>query len=400
MLMGGRMELARYVVDAVVLEGRGVREVARAHGVSKSWVSVQLARYRTGGYEALGPKSRRAHTRPNRTAAELEDEIVRVRKQLESSGFDAGARTIAWHLSKDGCDVPSVSTIWRVLSRRGFIEPAPQKRPHASLIRFEAALPNECWQADVTHWRLPDGREVEILDFIDDYSRLVLGATVHRVVKVTDVVATFDKCADIWGYPASVLTDNGAVFSGGPRGGTTAFASKLSELGIIYKHSRPYHPQTCGKIERFHQTLKRYLAKQRRARSVTELQRQIDDFLSAYNCERPHRARGFVTPKVAFESLDRARPGSPVSRTHFRVRTDKVDSCGKVTLRHDSKLFHIGIGRRWRGTSIRLYVADLDVRIVTFDGRLLRHLTLDPTRTYQPTGLPRNKVREGSDVPG
>ena len=344
------MALARYVVDAVVLEGRGVREVARAHGVSKTWVSVQLARYREGGYEALAPRSRRPHHRPNRTPLELEDEIVRLRKQLVDAGLDAGARTIHWHLSKLRSDCPSVSTIWRVLSRRGFVTPEPKKRPDASLIRFEAALPNECWQADVTHWALRGGRDVEILDFIDDHSRLIIGARVFSITKVPDVVDTFEEAAERWGYPASVLTDNGAIFNGGPRKGTTAFEALLKELGITTKHSRPYHPQTCGKIERFHQTLKRFLAKQRKARSVPELQRQVDRFVEYYNEARPHRARGYVTPKAAFDALEKARPGDPVAGTHFRVRTDKVDSCGKVTLRHDSRLFHIGIGRAWKGT--------------------------------------------------
>jgi transposase InsO family protein len=394
------MALARYVVDAVVVEGRGVREVARAHGVSKTWVSVQLARYREGGYEALVPRSRRPLSRPNRTPAELEDTIVRLRKDLVDAGYDAGARTIYWHLSGIRDDCPSISTIWRVLSRRGFIEPEPHKRPDSSLIRFEAALPNECWQADVTHWTLRNGREVEILDFIDDHSRLIVAARVFGVTKVGDVVATFEEAAATWGYPASMLTDNGAIFTGGPRKGTTAFEARLKELGIVVKNSRPYHPQTCGKIERFHQTLKRYLAKQARARSIAELQRQVDRFVLTYNEQRPHSARGDRPPKEAFDALDKARPGDPVAGTHFRVRTDKVDSSGKVTLRHDSKLFHIAIGRRWKGTRIRLYVADLDVRIVTVDGKLLRHLTLDTTRRYQPSGLPRYRVREGSDVPG
>ena len=158
-------------------------------------------------------------------------------------------------------------------------------------------------------------------------------------------------------------------------------------------------PQTCGKIERSHQTLKRFLDKQSPARSPAGLQRQIDRFVAYYNEERPHRARESLTPRTAFDALDRAHPGSPVAKTHFRVRTDKIDSCGKVTLRHDSKLFHIGVGRQHIGTPVRLYVADLDIRIVTLDGTLLRHLIIDTTRAYQPTGLPRNKVREGSRVP-
>jgi hypothetical protein len=136
-----------------------------------------------------------------------------------------------------------------------------------------------------------------------------------------------------------------------------------------------------------------------RARSIAQLQAQIDRFVAEYNEWRPHSSCGDRTPKDAFDALDKARPGDPVAGTHFRVRTDKVDNCGKVTLRHDSKMFHIAIGRRWKGTRIHLYVADLDVRIVTFDGKLLRQLTLDTTRRYQPSGLPRCRVREGSDVP-
>jgi transposase InsO family protein len=236
------MALARYVVDAVVVEGRGVRGVARAHEVSKTWVSVQLARYREGGYEALAPRSRRPHSRPNRTAVDVEDQIVRLRKDLVDAGFDAGARTIHWHLSARRAECPSVSTIYRVLVRRGFVEPEPKKRPDASLVRFEAALPNECWQADVTHWTLKNGRAVEILDFIDDHSRLIVAAKVFSVTKVGDVVDTFEEAAARWGYPASMLTDNGAIFHGGPRKGVTAFESLLKELGIATKHSRPYHP--------------------------------------------------------------------------------------------------------------------------------------------------------------
>ena len=159
---------------------------------------------------------------------------------------------------------------------------------------------------------------------------------------------------------------------------------ELQRLGIVYKHSRPYHPQTCGKIERWHQTLKQYLVNQTPAESMAELQAQVDRFVSYYNEERPHRARGRKTPRSAFDAREKAAPGSPIQNTHFRVRTDTVDEYGNVTLRHDSKLLHIGLGRRYAGLRIHLYVADLDVRVVTFEGELIRHLTLDPTSVYQP----------------
>jgi transposase InsO family protein len=378
------MDRARYVVDAVVSEGRSIREVAQSYGVSKSWVGALVARYRSGGYEALEPRSKRPHSIPSRTPDEIEDAIVSLRKELVDQGFDAGPHTIHWHLSKKRHDVPSASTIWRVLSRRGFVVPEPRKRPHRSFVRFEAALPNECWQADITHWKLADGTEVDILDFIDDHSRLVVAATARRTTKARDVTATMHRAASIWGYPASVLTDNGAVFNAQSRKGMTVLETELKELGIVYKHARPYHPQTCGKIERWHQTLKRFLDKQPAADSIAVLQRQINRFVRYYNEERPHKARERLTPRQAFAARDKARPGTPIVSTHFRVRTDKVDRGGNVTLRYDSKMFHIGIGRPFAGTPIRLYVADLDIRIVTEDGKLLRELTLDPSRIYQP----------------
>jgi len=180
-----------------------------------------------------------------------------------------------------------------------------------------------------------------------------------------------------------VLTDNGAVYNAGTRKGKTVFESELERLGIVYKHSRPYHPQTCGKIERFHQTLKVFLACQRPARSLRVLQGQIDRFVELYNTLRPHRSIGRRTPLQAYLARDKARPGVPLGTTHFRVRTDKVDRSGKVTLRYDSRFVHIGVGRRFAGTPIRLYVADCDVRVITFDGELLRHLEIDPSRRYQ-----------------
>jgi transposase len=141
------MDLARYVVEAVVLEGRSYREVARAHGVSKSWVGKVVGRFHSGGYEAIAPRSRAPKRTPHRTPEAIEDEIVALRKELVDLGVDAGAQTIHYHLGLRHEHFPSVTTIWRVLRRRGFVTPEPHRRPRSSWIRFEAALPNECWQS-------------------------------------------------------------------------------------------------------------------------------------------------------------------------------------------------------------------------------------------------------------
>jgi transposase len=215
------MDLARYVVDAVVLEGRSYREVARAHGVSKSWVGKLVGRYREGGYGAIEPRSRAAKRVPHRVPDEVEDEIVGLRKELAELGLDAGACTIHYHLGLRRAQVPSVSTIWRVLRRRGFVVPQPHKRPRSSWMRFEAKLPNECWQSDVTHWRLGDGTDADIVNFLDDHSRLAVASGVLRTATAPKVLEIFREAGARWGFPAALLTDKAASTRHGTGEGPT-----------------------------------------------------------------------------------------------------------------------------------------------------------------------------------
>jgi len=382
------VDLARFVVDAVVLEGRSYRDVAAAHGVSKSWVAKLVARFKQGGYDAVAPRSKAAKRVANRSPAELEDRIVRIRKKLSDDGFDAGAQTIHYHLSLTDPSPPSVSTIWRILKRRGFVTPQPHKRPRSSYVRFEASLPNETWQSDVTFFELKDTTKVEILNFIDDFSRVCVASKVLRVTSAPDVVASLYEAGRAWGLPASLLTDNGCIYTAAYRHGYSAMESELFHLGIGYKHSRPYHPQTCGKVERFHQTLKKFLAKQPPAATIAELQAHVDRFVAYYNEIRPHRAKGRKPPRAAFDSRDKARPRK-VDNTmskELRVRHDKVDIDGSVTLRYRSKLHHIGMGNALRGARVIMLVAGRDIRVLSKDGELLRRLTLDPNKDYQPRG--------------
>jgi transposase InsO family protein len=382
------VDKARYLVEAHLLEGRSVSELAAAHGVHRSWIYKLLARYRAGGYGALERRSRAPRTSPNRTPAEFAEAIVALRKQLEAEGHDCGAATIAYHLAERFDRVPSVATIWRILRREGLVCPQPQKRPRSSLVRFEAELPNEMWQADITHWPIAGEGHAEILNMLDDHSRLFLASRAFPTVKAADVVDVFRMAIALHGAPASLLCDNGAVFTATPRGGKVLLQAELERLGIAAKNSRPYHPQTCGKVERLHQTLKRYLANQSPAGTLSELQAQLDGFTAYYNARRPHRALGGRTPLQAYGARIKARPSSNGRpETHFRVRNDKVDSQGTVTLRHESRLHHIGIGRAHKGRAIKLFVADCDIRVLDLKtGELIRRLTLDPSRDYQPIG--------------
>jgi transposase InsO family protein len=384
------VSLARLVITAVVVEGRRPGEVAATYSVARSWVYELLARYRAEGDAAFEPRSRRPRSSPRTTSSATVELIVALYDELVLHGLDAGADTIAWHLATRHHLTVSRATIYRTLRRAGLTKVEPKKRPRSSYIRFQADLPNECWQADFTHWRLADGSDVEILCWLDDHSRTAISVTAHRRVTGPIVVDVFTNAVHIHGVPASTLTDNGMVFTtrlSGGTGGRNGFEHLLDSLGVIQKNSRPNHPTTCGKVERFHQTLKRWLHAHPVAATIDELQALLDAFVAAYNQQRPHRSLGNRTPTAAYHARPKATPAG-VHQAHYRVRHDKV-SHGNVTLRIAGQLHYIGVGRHLHGTPIIMLVNDLDVRIIhATTGEIIRTLTIDPTRRYHGTGAP------------
>ena len=173
-------------------------------------------------------------------------------------------------------------------------------------------------------------------------------------------------------------------FAGG-RGGRNHLETQLAALGVTQKHSRPNHPTTCGKVERFQQTLKQWLqAQQPQPATITELQALLSTFTGIYNNERPHRSLNRRTPAVAYTTLPKATP-TKTDNPHYRIRHDHIDRTGTVSLRRAGRMHHIGIGRPHAGTPVTLLINDLDIRVIaTQTGDLLRHLTLNPNRDYQP----------------
>jgi transposase InsO family protein len=378
------VDMGRFLIETHLRTGRSIKELAAAHDVSARWLFKLLHRYRLEGPAGLEPRSRRPHRSPTRIADLYEDEIVAVHKVLADDGLDAGAATIHFHLSKRYSTPPSISTIFRVLKTRGFVALEPRKRPKSSFKRFVAKLPNETWQADMTHVELEGGVVYEVLNMIDDHSRLCVASRAMKTVKATDVVRVLHKAAENWGYPASFLSDNGLIFTTGRHhqvAGTTE--QELFALGIEAKHSQPYHPQTCGKVERFHQSMKKFLAAQDIA-NPKQLQRQLDRFGSYYNHERPHRGIGRKTPASVYAAKEKAAPSpSFVKVGDRRLRFDRVDKAGRVTLRHRGRLHHIGIGRPYAGWRVAMLIDGLDIEVVGVDGSPLRRLVLDPTKDYQ-----------------
>jgi transposase InsO family protein len=386
------MSKARLVITALVVEGQTAAEVAARYGVHRSWVYRLKARYEAEGEAAFEPRSRRPHASPTALSEATVQLIVTLRKQLAESGLDAGPETIGWHLEHRHQITISVSTIARTLTRQSLVEPQPKKRPKTSYIRFQATMPNECWQSDFTHYRLVDGTDIEIITWLDDHSRMALHVSAHLKITASLVLATFRETATQYGYPAETLTDNGMVYTvrlATGRGGRTQLEAELRRLGIRQKNGRPNHPTTQGKVERFQQTLKKWLrAQPAQPADLAELQTLIRVFVEEYNTRRPHRSLPHqATPAVAYQARPKARPGLDRSAdSHDRVRHDIVDTNGKLTLRVNGRMHHIGIGRTHARTPVILLIHDLEVRIInTTTGELLRELVIDPHRDYQPT---------------
>lgn len=388
------MSKARLVITALVLEQQSVAEVAARYGVHRSWVYRLKARYDDIGDAAFEPLSKRPHTSPTAIPASTVELIRQLRKELSQAGLDAGADTIAWHLAHHHRLTVSVSTVSRTLTREGLVTAQPAKRPKSSYLRFSAEQPNETWQSDFTHYRLLTGRDVEILTWLDDHSRYALHVTAHHRVTAPIVLASFRAAADQHGHPASTLTDNGMVYTtrfAGGRGGRSSLEHELRRLNIRQTNSRPNHPTTCGKVERFQQTMKKWLrAQPTQPTTLDELQNLLEEFRTLYNQHRPHRSLPHrATPATTYTARPKATPSTDRhADTHDRVRTDRIDESGSVTLRVNGRLHHIGIGRTHARTHVLLLVQDLDVRIVdAATGELLRELTIDPSRDYQPQNL-------------
>lgn len=350
-----------------------VSRFCRDHGISRDSFYEWRHRFEAMGEAGLESRSRAPSRVANRTPDEIEDLIVELRKELTDVGLDAGPATIHYWLGRrlDSARVPSPSTIWRVLSRRGFIVADPSKSPGRRWRSFAAERANECWQIDSTHWTLADAAEVEIINSVDDCSRTAIrSAAVLRCTLVTAWDAIADGAAR-YGWPEWVLSDNGKMF--GP-----AFASNLAAIGVGIGHSRPYHPQTCGKVERFHQSQKKWLAAHDPAATIPELQQLLDEFVDYYNTQRPHRSLGRRTPHDVWNTTPRSGPASqPLGRptvVHHNLVYDGVVWAGR---------YRVALGAEHNGHQATIITTGTRCHVF-INGRLARELTINPDRANQP----------------
>lgn len=348
-------------------------------GITRPTFYKYAARFDAEGLDGLFDRSRRPASSPGQVPAEGEVEIVRWRKQLDDEGWDAGAASIFHRMRRAGQDPPSIRTVHRVLVRRGLVVPAPGKRPRSSFRRFAYSRTNDCWQCDATECKLADGTPAVVFHLLDDCSRKSLGSVAAAAETGAAACRCVGEAIARYGIPAMFLSDNGAAFSAKCRGGEAELERQLRGLGVNVVTSSPFHPQTCGKCERFHLTFDHWLAKQPPPATIADLQALADRFDQLYNSERPHSALAGATPDEAWVSRDRCPQPTAPADPSTRLSTVTVSARGAVRLgRHD-----IQLGRKWQGVEVDIIATGDHVRVL-YQRTLVRDLTIDPTRRYQP----------------
>jgi transposase InsO family protein len=375
------------MLDAQLAAGVRVNAAAfaREHGISERTVFRHQARVREEG--AWLPRSRRPRRVPGQTPPELEALICKLREQLSP---DNGADYIRDALIKvharasPAWTVPSRSTINRVLGRRDLLTRCPAKRPRSSWRRFCFARPRDCYQIDATEVALAGGTtKAVVFDVIDDCTRTLVACHAALAETTPAAIAAILKAFEEYGAPALVLSDNGSAFTGGFGAPDVigSFTRTLHARGVQPINSSPYHPQTCGKVERHHQTLKKWLATQPPPRSIEDLQWLVDIYRAYYNTERGHSALPRrCTPQQAWHAAPSlGGPANAPIQTDATVHKCKVAANGSITVGHRQTT---NVGKAWAGTTL---VAIRDTNHVTIynpDGRPIAHGNLDPNRRY------------------
>jgi transposase InsO family protein len=379
-------------MDATLIVGAEIGNVAewcRVNGVNVRTFYRHRARIRAEGQ--WQPRSRRPHNSPGATPEAVVALIVRLREDLAP---DNGADNIRAELETlanspgwpAGTKVPARATINRILDRNDLLDKNPKKRPRASWRRFSYARPRDCYQIDGTEHVLADGTAVVAIDVLDDCSRTWVASRVAAAETTTAALAAFDAAVRDWGAPGLALADNGTAWAHPQRSRDKTLTSEFSRTigsrhGSRVVHSSPYHPQTCGKVERLHGTAKRLLAHRwpTPATTITELQARLDEIREHYNTHRRHSAIG-TTPAQAFaHASSHGGPGDLPRQDDATIHKIKVMANGTIALND----YRISVGRDHAGTTVTLLRSGERVTAYTTNGDPLGHLILDNTKKYQ-----------------
>ena len=383
-------DLRLEVLQEAERSGETVTAVCRRYGISRETYYVYLRRFRSEGIEGLEPRSREPIHQPQRMQEEIEAHICVLRKDHPKWG----ARRIRAELRRAGVAPPAVSSIHRALVRNNLVVPG-RPRPRAATVRFERSSPNELWQIDATRLVLADESEAWVMDILDDHARFCLAARVGARPTGEAAWECFEWAVLRYGLPAELLSDNGTCFTGRLIGGEVLFERRVGGLGVKLLHARPYHPQTCGKLERFHRTMKEWLAERPRAENIGELQDLLDAFRVHYNEERPHQGIEDATPAQRYEPAPPepavTLPGDPLEAVYpSGAILRKVSRCGNISFCNHT----IQVGAEWNLYTMRVMIVD-GILHIFYGERLIRAVRLAPEPRYYPIGRNRDRIPRG-----
>jgi putative transposase len=356
-----------------------------ANGIARATGYRHRARIITEG--CWQPRSTRPRSSPLSTPDPVRAQIILARRTL---GTDNGAENIRARLQQVaaegdwprlGWTVPSRATIHKILRQEGLVDPQPKKRPKSSYRRFSYARPRDCYQIDATVVSLtgPLGKAV-VFEVIDDHSRVLVATRAAAAETTQDAVAAITAAFTGFGVPGIVLSDNGSAFTSMRRHGSVSrFARTVTAAGARLIHSSPYHPQTCGKVERHHRTFKAWLASQHPPATLTQLQTLCDTYQAWYNTARRHSAVA-GPPQHAWDHA--AIHGGP---QHLPTQADAVITRPKVEATGTIQVggYRIFIGQRRTGQTLTAIRDGDHISTYTTDGTPLGHLTIDRSRRYQ-----------------
>lgn len=299
------MSQRREFVLAATQEDANISALCAQHHISRTTGYTWLRRFREQGPAGLTEHSRRPRSSPHQTPAEMEAVVVALRHNHPAwGGTKLRSRLLATGLS----GVPSASTITAILERHGLLNPE-RGAGQAAWQRFTADAPNDLWQLDFCgHVPLETRGRVHPLALIDDHSRFALAVVACPNEQKTTVQTALELAFASYGLPRRILTDNGPPWGTSGNGGLTALEAWLLQLGISVSHGRPYHPQTQGKVERFHQTLRAEALRWRHFPTLETCQQAFDRWRTVYNLERPHHALQLAVPGSRYQPSPRQLP--------------------------------------------------------------------------------------------
>jgi transposase InsO family protein len=358
------MEQRYQAVMAVVQDGWKITEVAERLGVSRQSVYRWMVRYERGGLPALVDRSHRPETCSHQISPELEAVISEIRRQ--HPGW--GPRRILHQLGRDGIDpLPGRSSIYRCLKRHNLIELRRRRKRRDEFRRFERDRPMQLWQIDVMGGvLLDDGSDLKIVTGIDDHGRFCVAAGLITRATARAVGEVFKASLLRHGVPDEVLTDNGKVFTGrfGTHKAEVLFDRMCRENGISHRLTAPRSPTTTGKIERFHQSIRKELLADRSFASFEVAQEALDAWVDDYNNERPHQSLEMEVPAARFRLVPQTRDPSSVpvlseddQRGQWVLR--RVGSNGVVSV--DIQMF--SVSNAYKGQIVDAFVDDTTIQV-------------------------------------